>query len=401
MKINRARVGVLAAILASAVVATACSSTASPTTPSASGSTPSAASGSAPVTSASDTGAGSSSASAGAGSSAAADTSAAAGASTGFQGATSNPDCKTGHGTIGYIPKLGTDPYMVTVHKAAEAAAQATGGKVIYTSPNSATGAAQIPFINQLIAQKVCVIAMSGSDLNSSAAALAKARAAGIKVMTWDSDIAAKSRSVFVNQAPTDLIGQQMLDSMENLLGSAGGEVAILSTTPTAVNQNSWIATIQQQIKSNAKYQNIKIVKIAYGQEQADVNTQQTQALIQAYPDLKGLIVPAGLGYPVAAKELAQEGKLGQIKITGLAPSSLIKQYILTGNAQDIWWNVTNLGTLSYYAAQALATGKITGEQGQTFTAGSLGTFTVGANGEVLLGKADTVTKANVNQFPF
>jgi rhamnose transport system substrate-binding protein len=71
------------------------------------------------------------------------------------------------------------------------------------------------------------------------------------------------------------------------------------------------------------------------------------------------------------------------------------------GSAQDVWWNVTNLGTLSYYAAQALAEGKITGAVGQSFTAGSLGTFTIGADGQILLGKANIVTAANINQFSF
>jgi rhamnose transport system substrate-binding protein len=309
--------------------------------------------------------------------------------------------CTSGDGTIGYVPKLGTDPYMVTVRKAAEAAASKAGGKVVYTSPSSATGSAQIPFINQLIAQHVCVIAISGSDLNASAAALRRAKAAGIKVESWDSDIAPASRQIFINQAPSEQLGQKMLDSMSDLLGPGGGQIAILSTTPTAVNQNQWIATIKSQIATNPKYKNLSVVKVAYGQEQADVNAQQTKALVQAYPHLKGIIVPAGIGYPAAAQALDQLGLLGKIKMTGLAPSSLIKNYIATGNAQDVWWNVGNLGTLSYYAAQALAEGKISGKAGETFTAGDLGTFKVGANGEVLLGNAETVTAKNVDEFPF
>ena len=98
--------------------------------------------------------------------------------------------CVEGPIKIGLIPKLGTDPYMVTVQKAVEAAAAKDGSTVIYTSPSDATGAAQIPFVNQLISQGVDVIAISGSDLNSASAALAKAKQAGIKVISWDSDVA-------------------------------------------------------------------------------------------------------------------------------------------------------------------------------------------------------------------
>jgi rhamnose transport system substrate-binding protein len=309
--------------------------------------------------------------------------------------------CKSGKGTIGYIPKLGTDPYMVTARQAAEAAAAKIGGKVIYTSPSDATGAAQIPFVNQLISQSVCVIAISGSDLNSTAAALAKAKAAGIKVLSWDSDIAAASRSVFINQAKTAELGSKMLDSMSSLLGPGGGDFAVLSSTQTAVNQNTWIANMRSRLKTDPNVKNLHLVAVAYGQEKADVNAQQAKSLVQAYPNLKGIIVPAGIGLPAAAQALSQIGALGKVKLTGLAPASLIKNYIMTGNVQDIWWNVSDLGTLSYYAAQALAEGKITGAQGQTFTAGDLGSFTIGANGEVILGAAQVVTPDDVDQFKF
>ena len=77
--------------------------------------------------------------------------------------------------------------------------------------------------------------------------------------------------------------------------------------------------------------------------------------LLQAFPNLKGIIVPAGIGLPAAARAMEQAGLLGKIKLTGLAPATLIKKYIQHGAVQDIWWNVKDLGYLTYYAAQAVA----------------------------------------------
>ena len=94
------------------------------------------------------------------------------------------------------------------------------------------------------------------------------------------------------------------------------------------------------------------------GQESEQVNQQQ--ALIQAFPNLKGIIIPAGIGLPAAARALEKAGSLGKIKLTGLAPATLIKKYIQNGSVQDIWWNVKDLGYLAYYGAEALAEGKIT-----------------------------------------
>lgn len=79
-----------------------------------------------------------------------------------------------------------------------------------------------------------------------------------------------------------------------------------------------------------------------------------------------------------------------------------MKQYVSDGTVKAFeLWNVNSLGYLAYYAAATLVQGKITGKQGDTFTAGSLGTFTVGANGEVLLGKPFVFDASNISQFNF
>ncbi|WP_281414577.1 rhamnose ABC transporter substrate-binding protein [Pseudarthrobacter albicanus] len=304
--------------------------------------------------------------------------------------------------TVGYIPKLGDDPYMTTVRDGAQKAATELGGtnKVVYTSPSEATGSAQIPFVQQLISQKVDVIAISGSDLNGAAAELKKAQAQAIKVITFDSDVAPDARSLFINQAKTDELGTGMLDSMSNLLGGTG-EFAILSSTQTAVNQNAWIADIKKRLGSEAKFSGMKLVDVVYGEEKADVSANRAKELVTTHPNLKGIIVPAGISLPAAATALDEIGALGKVKLTGLAPASLIKKQIQTGNVQDIWWNVTDLGYLSFYAAKAAASCTVTGKAGEKFDAGKLGSYTVGDEKTVILGPAKIVTTANVNEFAF
>ncbi|MCW3765287.1 MULTISPECIES: rhamnose ABC transporter substrate-binding protein [Paenarthrobacter] len=304
--------------------------------------------------------------------------------------------------TVGYIPKLGDDPYMTTVRDGAQKAAAELGGsnKVVYTSPSEATGAAQIPFVQQLISQKVDVIAISGSDLNGAAAELKKAQAQGIKVITFDSDVAPEARSLFVNQAKTEELGTGMLDSMSDLLGGQG-EFAILSSTQTAVNQNAWIADIKKRLESESKFSGMKLVDVVYGEEKADVSANRAKELVTTHPNLKGIIVPAGISLPAAATALDEIGALGKVKLTGLAPASLIRKHIETGNVQDIWWNVSDLGYLSFYAAKAVAGCSVTGKAGETFDAGTLGSYTVGEQNVVILGPAKTVTPANVSEFAF
>ena len=309
-------------------------------------------------------------------------------------------ECATAPVVVGLLPKLDTDPYF-QVHKGgAEDAAKEMGGSVIQAAPSAATAEAQIEFINNLIAQKVGIIAIAGNDANAVAPALKRAVQEGIRVISYDSDVAADARQVYVNQVKGESLAEMMLVSMADLIG-AEGEFAILSSTPTATNQNAWIDIMKGMLANDAKYSKMKLVQVAYGEESEQVNQQQALALAQAFPNLKGIIVPAGIGLPAAARALEEAGLIDRVKLTGLAPATFMKKYIDAGQAQDIWWNVTDLGYLTYYAAQATAMCKITGAEGEKFTAGRLGEYTIGKAGEVVLGPAKIVTPANVAEFKF
>ena len=67
----------------------------------------------------------------------------------------------------GFLPKLDTDPYFQVAKTGAEEAQKEMGGSVIQQAPSSATADAQIEFINNLVSQKVNVIAIAGNDANA------------------------------------------------------------------------------------------------------------------------------------------------------------------------------------------------------------------------------------------
>lgn len=309
-------------------------------------------------------------------------------------------NCVKGPATVGFLPKMDTDPYFHVARDGALEAQKEIGGKFIQQAPSTATPDAQIEFLNALVAQKVDVLAISSTDANALKPALKRAVAQGVRVISYDSDVTKDARSLFVNQAKSDSLALQMLESMGKLI-DYNGEFAVLSSTPTASNQNAWIDLMKKQVASNPKFAKMKLVQVAYGEESEQINQQQALALAEAFPNLKGIIVPAGIGLPAAARALEQSGGLKKIKLTGLAPASFMRKYIEAGVAEDIWWNVTDLGYLTYHAAQALAQCKITGKPGETFSVGRLGQYTVGADGELVLGAAKIVTPKNLTEFKF
>ena len=79
-----------------------------------------------------------------------------------------------------------------------------------------------------------------------------------------------------------------------------------------------------------------------------------------------------------------------------------MRSYVTDGTVTAFaLWNPADLGYLASYAAKALIDGTITGKEGDKFKAGTLGEFTVGKSGSVLLGNPFTFDKANIATFNF
>jgi len=64
-------------------------------------------------------------------------------------------------------------------------------------------------------------------------------------------------------------------------------------------------------------------------------------------------------------------------------------------------WNPADIGYLAAYAGAALSSGQITGAEGEKFKAGKLGEYTVGADGEIVLGPPTEFTATNIDDFNF
>ena len=229
---------------------------------------------------------------------------------------------------------------------------------------------------------------------------LKRAAQQGVKVVSYNSDVAECARSLFFNQAKGDSLAEMMLESMGQMIGYEG-DFAILSSTPTATNQNAWIDFMKKRMQE-PKYAKMKLVQIAYGQESEQVNQQQALALVQAFPTLKGIIIPAGIGLPAAARAMEQAGSLGKVKLTGLAPANL-DQEIHPERLGPGYLVERQRPRLSHLLRRATAwpNARSPARKVKSFKAGRLGDYTVGAKGEVVLGPAQIVTPANVDEFKF
>ena len=172
--------------------------------------------------------------------------------------------------------------------------------------------------------QGVDVIAVSPNDPDIVAPAMKKAREKGVHVITWDSDGQAAAREFFVNQATAKDIGYALVDTLAKDIAAASkisdsrqaaGQVAIITATLTAANQNAWIKYITERLP---EYPKLQLIATKPCDDKQNVAFQVAQDLTKAYPDLKGIFAISSVAFPGAADAIKQSGKSGQIQITGL-----------------------------------------------------------------------------------
>ncbi|MFJ3305249.1 rhamnose ABC transporter substrate-binding protein [Streptomyces sp. NPDC086549] len=302
--------------------------------------------------------------------------------------------------TVGFLPKQVNNPYFTSADKGGEQALTSLGSKYKEVGTTSATDTAgQVNYVNTLTQQQVDVMAVSAQDPGALCTALKQAMKNGIKVVTYDSDTNPGCRNAFVSQASAEDLGRTEVQLLAEQIGYKG-EIAILSAAQTATNQNTWIGYMKDELK-DPKYKNVKLVKIAYGNDEAQLSFQQTQGLLQEHPDLKGIISPTTVGIKAAAQYLSGSKYKGKVKLTGLGTPNDMRKYVKNGTVDAFeLWDPAKLGDLAARTAVALVSGQITGKEGETFKAGDT-SYTIGKDGVINLGKPTVFDSKNIDQFNF
>lgn len=294
------------------------------------------------------------------------------------------------------VKTLGNGFFDAAAKGAEEAAAEIGGVEVIYTGPTSATAEGQIEIVNSLIAQNVDAIAISANDPDALVPALKKAMDRGIKVLSWDSGVAPEGRQLHLNPSDTDLIGETIIKLAADYLPD-GGDVAILSASSTATNQNAWIEAAKKAMPE--KFPNINLVSVVYGDDDSVKSTNEAKGLIASYPELDAIIAPTTVGVVAAAQVVTDEGLIGKINVTGLALPSEFKQFIDNGSSQAVaLWNPIDLGYSAVQLAHQLIEGK-EASPGATFSIGKVGEITLDDSSSAAMAAPFQFDKSNIEEF--
>ena len=280
--------------------------------------------------------------------------------------------------------------------KGAEQAADELGGvKIIYTGPTDTTAEGQIEVINSLIAQGVDAIAISANDPDALVPSLKKAMSRGITVISWDSGVAADGRQMHLNPSSNALIGNTIIklaaDHMPN-----GGDVAILSASATATNQNIWIEEAKKVLPN---YSGVNLVATVYGDDLSDKSYREAQGLMSSYPNLKAIIAPTTVGILAASQAVTDAGKIGEVNVTGLGLPSEMAGAVDSGATKSFAiWNPIDLGYSAAMLAHNIANGAEVGP-GASVDMGRMGSAELDDNSEAAMSDPFTYDSSNIDQF--
>jgi len=306
--------------------------------------------------------------------------------------------------SIAYIPRSTGNPYYDGIIDGFRHGCAVLGCDFTTIGPATSDATSQIPFVAAQTQRGVNVIAITPNSPDALNSMFDRARQRGTHVFTINTDMPGNQAHREAAILPVDFtkIGLSQIELMGSLIGYAG-EIAILTTTTDAPDQNLWVEDMKKVLAGNAKYARMKLVTVAYGNDDPQKSTTETEALITNYPNLKGIIAPTAVGLAAAAQAVETAKKVKAIKVTGLGTPNQMRRFIQNGTVTAFQlWSPYNEGLLAAYFVVGLENGTIKNVPGTTFDVPGVGKMTIGKDNVINTQSDLTVfNKSNIDQFHF
>lgn len=299
---------------------------------------------------------------------------------------------------IALLPKLVNIDYFDAAKRGAARAAEDLNVVLIFDGPAEPSGSEQNKFFDTWIRQGVDAICVAPNQPKTVQRFVEKAHANGIKVLTWDSDAPESGRDAFVNQVDEKLLGETLMDDLAEQMGEEG-EWAIAIASLDAANLNTWRR--YAEARAQAKYPKLRLVATEVTKEDENFARQKVETLLNAYPNLKGIIAFDSNSVPGAAEAVKRTGKIGQVAIVGNSTPNKMRAYLNEGVLESFYlWDPGELGELTVRVAKALLDGQILSPEMVLPSYGKI-TLSERDSKTIIMAQPIRFTKDNIDQFDF
>ncbi len=270
--------------------------------------------------------------------------------------------------SIGVVIKQSDNAYFHAAVEGFRKASEELGFEFVFDGPDDASNDGQERIIRNYIDQGVDVLCVATNDASGLVDVCNEAREAGILVLSFDSKVNPEGRDLDVMPASFKTIALTQLEFIAEQMNYEG-QLALVTGAATMPNMNMINAYVTEAMETDPQYANMEFLGVFYGDDDYTKSYDTCKAIIDQYPDVKGMIAPTTNAGPAVAKCIMDEGKQGQIIMTGLTLAHDMAEYIHSGIAPATFlWNPINLGYATAYVAVAAVNGEIAFREGQTVT---------------------------------
>lgn len=274
------------------------------------------------------------------------------------------------------------------------------GYETEYDSPAETTVAAQVQMLDELITKGCASITISTNGDTGYDEVFEKAKAAGIPIVSIDSEANAEYRLAHINQAVPADIGAYLVQAatlitlgidypedgdmkaaVTKALADYTGEEIVLGVLSAGIDtpvQNGWIACMEDELADSVYAGKVSpTLDKKYGNDDFTESTTQANAFVSENK-VDCIISPTTVGIAAAGQVLTDAKS--EIKLTGLGLPSEMQGFMPKTADEDAFsyvcpymmlWDVIHLGAVAGGAVEAAIEDGWTGTDGETFTMGA------------------------------
>src|SRR5215472_10320375 len=257
---------------------------------------------------------------------------------------------------VGIVVKIGGIPWFNAMEVGIKKAAPQYNVDAWMVGPTQADAAQQVRAIEDLIARKVAVIGVVPNDSPALDPVLARARAAGIKVLVHEGPNQ-KEKDWDFELTTIEGYGKAHMDLFAKEIGEEGKYIVYVGSLTVPLH-NAWAdAAIAYQ---KEKYPKMQMLGDRFGvAESVDDSMKTALDQIRANPDLKGILTFGSQGPIGAARALEDRGKAKSIVLVGGFSPGQGEKYVKSGTIRGGYiWNPMVAGEVFVQVASLLAAGK-------------------------------------------
>ncbi len=289
--------------------------------------------------------------------------------------------------TIANIPKCVGIAWWDRMEEGNKKFSKETGHTVYQASGDaSADASEQLKYLEDSIAAGDDIITVIPNDPDACETTLAKAREAGIVVISHEAEYI-KNVDYDIEAFVNEEYGAHLMDLLAEQMGKEGGYCLMVGAF-TMTSHQQWVdgAYKRQQEAYPNMFKVCDNVESAAGGGGSDGSYKVAKEVIAAHPDVKGFIGCDMVDPPGIAMAVEEAGKAGQIAVTGTCLVSCCEEYLKNGTIKVFSaWDPSTAG-------QAMcALGVIVKEGGKVYDGMDLGVdgfHKCTLKGKVLYGQA-------------